>query len=151
MKYFFMLTVTGAIFFSCSSNSGSETNTRETRNEKPEIPKSISSDTLKAAEEIIIAKSDTPVSDIQKATKARVGKTRGKISHMFRKSGCATVITVKGNSGEEELVLIPKDVLKKEIDMDGMIIYFNYHLLKMPNPPGCVKGMPAEITDVEAE
>lgn len=151
MKYIFALTITCGLFFSCSSNPGSETTTSAIENPRPEIPKNISSDTLKAAEETVIAKTDTSVPSIQKAVKKRTGNTRGKVSHQFRKSGCATVIIVKGNNGEEELVLIPKDALKKEIDMDGMIIYFNYHPLKMPNPPGCVKGMPAEITDVEAE
>lgn len=151
MKYFLILTITCALFFSCNSKPGAETDTPAIENPRPEIPKNISSDTLKAVEETVIAKTDTPVPAIQKAVKKKTGNTRGKVSHQFRKSGCATVIIVKGNNGEEELVLIPKDALKKEIDIDGMIIYFNYHPLKMRNPPGCVTGMPAEITDAEAE
>ncbi|HLG36421.1 MAG TPA: hypothetical protein VI757_16200 [Bacteroidia bacterium] len=151
MKYILTLTVACMLLSSCSTSPTTESNAQESDMLKPDSLKNISLDTLKAQEEIINTKTDTPVQAVQKAEKKRAGNTRGKISHLFRKSGCATVIIVQGNEGDAELVLIPKDALKKELDTDGQMIYFNYHPLKMPNPPGCVKGMPAEITDMEAE
>jgi hypothetical protein len=74
-------------------------------------------------------------------------KTIGKVSHQYRATGCATVIVVK--RGEEELVLIPKDTLTNKLDVDGLEITFNYRTLKMPQPQGCMKGIPAALTDIE--
>ena len=45
------------------------------------------------------------------------------------------------------LILIPRDPLDTALDVDGLEIIFNYHLLKMRNPPGCDQGMPAEISE----
>jgi len=146
MKYVLTLIALCVLLFSCNTSP-----IQETENQKPEILKNSSSDTLKEKEEMNAAKTDTPAQAVQQVEKKRAGNVRGKVSHMFRKNGCSTVIVMKDEVGEEELVLIPKDPLKKELDKDGQIIYFNYHPLKMPNPPGCVKGMPAEITDAEAE
>ena len=73
-------------------------------------------------------------------------KTIGKISHRFRKNGCTSVIIVAENN--QSLILVPRTKLDKEIDVDGLEIIFNYHLLKMKNPPGCEQGIPAEISDV---
>lgn len=69
--------------------------------------------------------------------------TTGKVSHMYKDKGCNTVVIVS-----EELVLIPKDPLPKELDVDGLEIKFNYHSLKMPQPAGCEKGIPAELSDI---
>lgn len=77
---------------------------------------------------------------------ATSGTIIGKVSHQYKAGGCATVIIVAQEEGE--LVLIPKDKLSKEFDVDGLEIRFNYHPLKMPQPAGCEKGIPAEITDV---
>jgi hypothetical protein len=75
------------------------------------------------------------------------GKTLGIVSHKYRDTGCATVIIVK-KDGQEDLTLIPKDTLQKEIDVDGLEIFFNYRLLKMKNPAGCNTGTPALLTDI---
>jgi len=75
-------------------------------------------------------------------------KTSGKVSHQYRKTGCATVIIVTQQNEERKLILIPKEKLKNEFDTDGLEINFNYYLLKMPNPPGCEQGMPAMISDI---
>jgi hypothetical protein len=75
-----------------------------------------------------------------------VGNTIGKVSHKFRATGCATVIIVDQDGNE--LVLIPKDKLVNDLDVDGLQINFNYRTLKMPQPAGCSKGIPAEITDI---
>lgn len=72
--------------------------------------------------------------------------TSGKVSHMYRATGCKTVIIVSGFT--EPLTLIPKDELPVKLDKDGLEILFNYRLLKMPNPKGCSVGMPAELSDV---
>src|ERR1044072_5977840 len=74
-------------------------------------------------------------------------KTSGVVSHMFMNKGCPTVILVTEAAGDT-LVLIPRDVLMKEYDVDGLQISFNYRLLKMRSTPGCDKGIPAEITSI---
>lgn len=74
-------------------------------------------------------------------------KTLGKVSHKYRASGCNTVIEVK-LEGDEIQTLIPKDKLDANFDVDGLELYFNFHLLRMPQPAGCSTGQPAEITDV---
>lgn len=74
------------------------------------------------------------------------GSTTGTVSHKYRSTGCSTVVLVKHD--ETELTLIPKDKLAKEFDVEGMVITFNYHTLRMPQPEGCTTGQPAEITDI---
>lgn len=74
-------------------------------------------------------------------------KTLGKISHKYRASGCNTVIEVK-LEGDEIQTLIPKDKLPKNLDIDGLEVYFNFLVLRMPQPAGCSVGQPAEITDI---
>ncbi len=73
-------------------------------------------------------------------------KTKGKVSHQYRSSGCATVIVL--NEQDKPASLIPKDKLPAEFDVDGMEIVFNYRVLKMPQPQGCTTGVPAEIKDI---
>lgn len=75
-----------------------------------------------------------------------LGLTVGKVSHKYRATGCATVIVFSKDGNE--MTLIPKDKLPAALDVDGLEINFNYHLLKMPNPEGCTAGVPAEITDI---
>ncbi len=75
----------------------------------------------------------------------RTDRTAGKVSHQYRSSGCPTVIIV---SGENPMVLIPKDNLGSQFDVDGLEVLFHYHPLRMPQPQGCATGIPAEITDV---
>jgi hypothetical protein len=75
-------------------------------------------------------------------------KTLGKVSHRYRATGCNTVIEVKLEGEGEIQTLIPKDKLAKEIDVDGKEIYFNFLLLRMPQPQGCNVGQPADITDI---
>lgn len=73
-------------------------------------------------------------------------KTLGKVSHKYRSEGCKTVIEVR-REGEEVQTLIPKDALPASLDVDGKEIYFNFRVLRMPQPAGCTVGQPAEITD----
>jgi hypothetical protein len=74
-------------------------------------------------------------------------KTLGKVSHRYRTAGCNTVIEVKLEEGEIQ-TLIPKDKLSQEFDVDGTELYFNFLVLRMPQPEGCKIGQPAEITDI---
>ncbi|MBA3970899.1 MAG: hypothetical protein H0X46_01920 [Bacteroidetes bacterium] len=76
------------------------------------------------------------------------GAHAGKVSHKYRAGGCETVIIILPSEGTEEIILIPKDKLNKDIDMDGQTITFDYHPLKMPQPAGCTAGVPAEITNI---
>ncbi len=75
------------------------------------------------------------------------GATTGKVSHMYRKNGCATIIMLAPSADESPMVLIPKDKLPAKLDVDGMEISFNYTPLKMPQPAGCANGIPADIKD----
>ncbi len=73
------------------------------------------------------------------------GATTGTVSHQFRADGCSTVIIV---AGEEDLILIPVKGLPAELDVDGKVLLFDYVMLRMPQPEGCMKGLPAELTNL---
>lgn len=75
-------------------------------------------------------------------------KTTGKISHQYSATGCSTVVIVPSSVLDAPILLIPKDKLPADLDKDGLEISFNYRTLRMPNPPGCNVGIPAEIKDV---
>lgn len=75
-------------------------------------------------------------------------KTLGKVSHKYKATGCNTVIEVKLEAEGEIQTLIPKDKLAAAFDVDGTEIYFNFLLLRMPQPAGCSVGQPADITDI---
>lgn len=75
------------------------------------------------------------------------GKTCGMVSHQYRSGGCPTVIIIN-KTGEEPIVLIPKDPLPAGIDKDNTLIRFDQTTLRMPNPAGCVKGIPALISNI---
>lgn len=72
-------------------------------------------------------------------------KATGKVSHQYQAMGCETVIIIENE--ENPIILIPKSKLN-EYDIDGLEICFSYRALRMPNPTGCMKGMPAEITEI---
>ncbi|HNZ41774.1 MAG TPA: hypothetical protein PLI16_04255 [Bacteroidales bacterium] len=70
----------------------------------------------------------------------------GRVSHQYRATGCLTVIIV--DKPGESLVLIPYKPLAAQFDKDGLVLKFDYRLLKMPNPKGCEVGIPAELSNV---
>jgi hypothetical protein len=78
----------------------------------------------------------------------KVPKTQGKVSHEYKATGCNTVLVVKTADNANPMVLIPISPLPAEFDKDGIDLYFNYRLSRMKNPEGCVKGIPAEVTDI---
>ena len=89
-----------------------------------------------------VAQQNTQTTDV----KTSDPKTLGKVSHEFKATGCGTVVIIKDK--EVQTILIPKDALPEEYDKDGLQIYFEYKLLKMRNPPGCNKGIPAALTNI---
>jgi len=78
-----------------------------------------------------------------------LAKTAGRVSHQFRTTGCATIIIVKTKDTANPIILIPRDPLPHELDVNGLEISFNYHTLRIPQPPGCDKGIPANISDLK--
>lgn len=76
-------------------------------------------------------------------TSSTMGKTSGKVSHEYKAGGCSAVIVTS-----DGVTLIPKDALKKEFDVDGLNVTFDYITLKMPQPAGCTTGIPAEISNL---
>ena len=48
------------------------------------------------------------------------------------------------------LYLIPATPLQ-EFDVDGLKIYFTYHLLRVHNPKGCHQGIPAQILNIKKQ
>ncbi|MPM04150.1 hypothetical protein SDC9_50422 [bioreactor metagenome] len=73
------------------------------------------------------------------------GAYEGTVSHMYRASGCNTVILV---SGTEKVVLIPVEGLPESLDVDGKVLTFDYVSLRMPQPEACSKGIPARLENV---
>ena len=86
----------------------------------------------------------------QEAAKETSPKTVGKVSHQFKKTGCSTVIIIKNTAPMEDVILIPKTALPKKWDKDGLEISFLYKPLRMPNPKGCEKGIPAELSNIQS-
>ena len=82
------------------------------------------------------------------ATGDNQGVNVGKVSHKYKSTGCETVVIIAAHDDVAEVTLIPKDKLSKDVDMDGQLIRFDYHPLKMAQPAGCTVGMPAEITNI---
>ena len=89
------------------------------------------------------------VVNAQEPPKDSEPKHSGKVSHQYKKAGCSSVIIIKRTPPEEDLVLIPKTPLPKKLDKEGMELKFNYRVLRMPNPKGCEKGQPAELSDIQ--
>ena len=76
-------------------------------------------------------------------------QTIGIVSHKFRATGCSTVIILtKRVNDKEPATIIPVEKIPESFDIDGLEIYFDYHLLKMRNPDGCNEGIPAEIINI---
>jgi hypothetical protein len=77
-------------------------------------------------------------------------KVIGKVSHQYQITGCSTVIIVDSSARTSNAphVLIPKDKLPNNLDIEGLEISFNYRILRMPNPLGCNTGTPAEVTHI---
>ncbi|MEI7594605.1 MAG: hypothetical protein WCK02_02575 [Bacteroidota bacterium] len=76
-----------------------------------------------------------------------IGKTVGTVSHQYRKSGCETVIVVTLSKDESPLILIPITKLQESLDVDGLLISFDYTKSKVKQPAGCATGIPVVITN----
>ncbi|MBN2727994.1 MAG: hypothetical protein JXR53_02115 [Bacteroidales bacterium] len=88
------------------------------------------------------------IQDTEIITGVVQGEHIGVIHHNYEESTCTVIEAVKG---DEVFYLIPVNGLPEAMDIDGMLIRFNYHALKMPQPEGCTKGIPVELSDVEAQ
>ncbi len=94
------------------------------------------------------ATSESSSTEMKQTTEQSSPKTIGKVSHQYRATGCATVVIIK--TADNTITLIPKDKLPDNLDVDGIEISFDYHLLKMHNPVGCNAGIPAALTNIKA-
>jgi len=81
------------------------------------------------------------------STSVTKGGTIGKVSFKYKDGGCSPIILITNEDGSET-ALIPKDKLAPEFDKDGLMINFDYNALRMPQPAGCLTGIPAEITNI---
>ena len=70
----------------------------------------------------------------------------GKVSHQYIKGGCTSVLLVV--NGTETNVLIPKDKLPADLDVDGQAVLFSYKSLRMPNLQGCTTGRMIEVIKI---
>lgn len=75
--------------------------------------------------------------------------TYGKVTRLINANPCTSIIVLnKDVSSTNELILLPKDPLPEELNKEGAEIKFHYRPLKIKNPEGCLKGIPAAITEV---
>jgi hypothetical protein len=110
---------------------------------------SISCKVKHSADKKVVEQNKTEVkNETQQENNQIENKTFGRVSHKYKASGCNAVIEVKLETEGEIQTLIPKDKLPTEFDIDGTSIYFNFLLLRMPQPAGCSVGQPATITDI---
>ena len=74
-------------------------------------------------------------------------KTSGVVTTKFGENKCYPVIRV--NNKSENVILIPIPPLDSIYMKDGLKISFDYRLLRIKNPDGCIEGIPAEIYNIE--
>ncbi len=86
---------------------------------------------------------NTEIVDTQK-----VGKFIGRVKHNYEGSTCTVIVS---NNEDKDLLLIPISGLPEKMDKDGTKIRFNFNALKMQQPKGCLKGIPARLEDVTIE
>ncbi|HVA99107.1 MAG TPA: hypothetical protein VNG53_09445 [Bacteroidia bacterium] len=73
----------------------------------------------------------------------------GKVSHQYSSSGCGTVIFCDKINGQDSLIFIPIPMGSlNAFDVDGLEITFNYRMLKIRNPRGCMHGSPIQISNI---
>jgi hypothetical protein len=76
-------------------------------------------------------------------------KAKGFVTHQYKPQGCETII-VCALTNADTLFLIPATPLQ-EFDVDGLKISFSYHMVRIHNPKGCHKGIPAQITNIKKQ
>ncbi len=76
-------------------------------------------------------------------------KLTGKVTYLVNGNSCLSVLILDANQDtENKLILIPRAALADNMAKEGILISFNYRPLKMKNPEGCLKGIPAELSNV---
>lgn len=142
-KILFALTVVAVSLAACKGK-------KEVNNTSDSSDKSATTATVtptdKAKKVITPAYSDPDTVGAQPAPDPNAKMTLGKVSHKYIKGGCTSVLLVANGNSEE--VLIPKDKLPKEFDVDGMAVRFDYRALRMPNPSGCTTGKVIEVLKI---
>lgn len=75
--------------------------------------------------------------------------TYGKVTHLINTNQCTSIIVINKDAGSNnELILLPKDLLPEDLSKEGTELKFHYRPLKIKNPEGCLKGIPAALTEV---
>jgi hypothetical protein len=75
--------------------------------------------------------------------------TGGTVTHQYKSQGCETVI-ICTPINTDTLFLIPATPLQN-FDVDGLKISFTYHTVRIHNPKGCHKGIPAQISNIKKQ
>lgn len=139
-KILFALTVVAVSLASCKGKKDVN-NTSDSSDKSATTATVTPTDTAKKV--ITPAYSDPDTVGAQTTPDPNAKMTLGKVSHKYIKGGCTSVLLVANGNSEE--VLIPKDKLAKEFDVDGMAVRFDYRALRMPNPSGCTTGRVIEV------
>lgn len=139
-KILFALTVVAVSMASCKGKKDVN-NTSDSSDKSATTATVTPTDTAKKV--ITPAYSDPDTVGAQTTPDPNAKMTLGKVSHKYIKGGCTSVLLVANGNSEE--VLIPKDKLAKEFDVDGMAVRFDYRALRMPNPSGCTTGRVIEV------
>lgn len=139
-KILFALTVVAFTLASCKGKKDVN-NTSDSSDKTATTATVTPTDTAKKV--ITPAYSDPDTVGAQTTPDPNAKMTLGKVSHKYIKGGCTSVLLVANGNSEE--VLIPKDKLAKEFDVDGMSVRFDYRALRMPNPSGCTTGRVIEV------
>jgi hypothetical protein len=75
--------------------------------------------------------------------------TYGKVTHLVNANQCTSIIVINKDAGNNnELILLPKDPLPADLNKEGIELKFHYRPLKIKNPEGCLKGIPAALTEI---
>jgi hypothetical protein len=74
---------------------------------------------------------------------------QGIVTHQYKLQGCETVI-ICAAANSDTMFLIPATPLQN-FDVDGLKISFTYHIVRIHNPQGCHKGIPAQISNIKKQ
>ncbi len=74
--------------------------------------------------------------------------TIGIVSHKYKGAGCSGVVVCTPPSTTDTLVLIPVPALTA-FNQEGQKISFEYRVLRVRNPEGCLVGIPAELKNIK--
>ncbi|NVN94526.1 MAG: hypothetical protein HXX18_04485 [Bacteroidetes bacterium] len=99
---------------------------------------------------IVSCKSSEKTSNTRVANTLTKGKNTGVVSHQYKAEGCGTII-IANIENDKPLNLIPMNAMDAKFDKDNLKISFDYLPLRVKNPEGCNKGIPAQISNIAIE